>query len=112
MSQHLLHGTKIGASFYQMRSKRMPESMRRDCFFNSCFKNKVFDNQENHYPGQSLSPAVQKQNIFFPFNHRLVHSCGISVNVDEFNSAGTNWYQAFFVSLTNYSYKTYIQVKL
>jgi hypothetical protein len=34
MAQHFLHGAQVGAAFYQMGGKRMPESMRTDSFFN------------------------------------------------------------------------------
>ena len=51
MSQHFLHRPQVGATFYQMRGKRMPEGMWGDIFFNACFFCKFFQHYEDHHPG-------------------------------------------------------------
>ncbi len=51
MTQHILDGPEVGATFQEMRSERVPECMRRNCFLNASLRSQVFDDQENHDPG-------------------------------------------------------------
>ena len=51
MPKHFLNGTKVRASFNQVRCKRMTESVGRNIFFDACLSYQVFYDQKNHYTG-------------------------------------------------------------
>ena len=44
MTQHFLHGSQVGATFYKMCGKGMTEGMRRNSFCDAGFFYQVFDN--------------------------------------------------------------------
>ena len=58
MAEHFLDGAQIGASFDEVGGEGMPEGMRRDIFGYAGLPDEVFEEQEDHYPGELAAPAV------------------------------------------------------
>jgi hypothetical protein len=52
VAQHFLYGAQVGATLYQVRSKAVPEGMRRNGFGDTCCNSQVLNNVKNHYPAQ------------------------------------------------------------
>src|SRR5215207_9481460 len=95
-----------------MSCKRMPKSVGRDALCDAGFFYKVFNDEEDHYPGQTFASAVKKQDVFFTILNRLMYAYRFPVNIDIFCCTASNRHQPFFISFTNYSYKANIQVQL
>lgn len=74
MSQHFLHGTQVRPALYQVRSKRMTESMGADVLFDTRLLSGFFDNQENHHPGEFLASAIEKDKFLVSFGRSLMDS--------------------------------------
>ena len=61
--QHLLHRAQVGASFHQVRGKRMAQGMWADRLADPAFDRQFFDDLEDHDPGKFYPPLVQEQNV-------------------------------------------------
>src|SRR5260221_10858247 len=112
MPQHFLYSPKVSTAFNQMRGKRMAECMRRNCFLNTCFLYKIFNNVKYHYPGEFASPLVEKKNILASMLYCNMNPDFIFINIDILYSASSNRYQSFFITFTNHTNKANIEVKL
>ena len=63
VAEHFLNGTKIGASFEQMRGKRMSERMRTDRFLHAGHFGLLLYNMKHHDAAQPCAAAAEKENI-------------------------------------------------
>ena len=63
MSQHLLYGQQVGATFQQMRGKTMPEGVRTDGLLYVIFLRQIFHYEEYHLSCQSAASFVEKYRI-------------------------------------------------
>src|SRR6187401_1236469 len=81
MTEHFLYRTKIGATFYQMRSKTVTECVRRNRFFYSCFFCKVFYNKKDHHPCKLASATIKKHNVLIAVFYRDMQTNIFEVDV-------------------------------
>ena len=109
-SQHLLHRAEVSASFHQVGRKGMAKSMGRNIFGNACFSDEVFNDQENHHPGEPFAAAIEKQDIFFSGKRLLMRPHMAPVDGYVFRGAAAYGYQSFLVSLPDDPDKSDIQV--
>src|SRR5436190_12261358 len=110
VTEHFLHGTKIGAPFYQMGSKTVAKCMWRNCFFYSCFFCQLFYNKKDHHSCKLASSTIKKHNVLIAVLYGDMHTNIFEVDVYIFNCAASNWYQSFFVAFTDHSYKANIKI--
>lgn len=98
MSQHILDGFEVGASFDQVSGKGMSEGVRADGFLNPGCSGKVFDQLKHHDPGELFTPQVKKENVFVSGSN-LFHpsSDAFLVKVDMFKGHGAYRYYSFFI---------------
>src|SRR6187549_642837 len=110
MTEHFLYSTKIGTTFYQMRSKTVAKCMWRNCFFYSCFFCKLFYNKKDHHSCKLASAAIKKHNVFIAVFYRDMQTNIFEIDVHIFNGAATNRDQSFFIAFADHSYKADIKI--
>ncbi len=66
VSEHLLNGPQIGATFQQVRGKCVAKGMRAHLFLDSTLFASLFHNLEDHYSRQLGASTVQEKYVFVP----------------------------------------------
>src|SRR6185369_7148700 len=110
MTEHFLDGTKISATFYQMRGKAVTKCMWRNCFLYPCIFCQFFNNKKDHHPCKLASTTIEKKNILIALFYRNMYTNILKIDVHIFNCATANRYQSFFIAFTDNSYKTNIKI--
>src|SRR6185437_9981976 len=101
VTEHLLHGAEIGAAFDQVGRERMPEGMGRDTFGNPRLPDKVFQQEEDHHPGEPATPAVEEKDVFVTGFRRHMHPDLVLVDADVFDGGIADRYEAFFIAFAD-----------
>src|SRR6187549_3111127 len=92
MTDHFLYSTKIGATFYQMRSKAVTECVRRNSFFYSCFFCQLFYYKKDHHPCKLTAATIKKHNVFITVFYWNMQTNILEVDVHIFNCTASYWH--------------------
>lgn len=65
VSEHLLYGAEVGASFHEVGGEGVPEGVRADGLFDACLLRPLFHEYEDHFTGEVAAAAVEKHVVFF-----------------------------------------------
>jgi hypothetical protein len=64
VSEHFLDGTEVCTAFYEVRGKRMAESVRAYVFVDFRLFAEFFYDCENHHAGQLTAATVEEKEVF------------------------------------------------
>ena len=111
MAEHFLDGAEVGAAFYEVSGKGMPEGMRGNIFGDAGLTDQVFQEEEDHDPREPATAAVEEKDIFMTRLDRNVDADFLLVDPDVFDGGGPDRHQSFLVPLADYPDIAYVQVK-
>ena len=112
MPQHKLNSPKVSSILQQMGSKRMPKGVRTDSFsqpYGSCC---LFYYGKDHRSGELFATPIEKYYISKFLHLRDFLALMLYIVIYLFLCILTDRYQALFVSLTQYSYKSFFEKKV
>ena len=82
MTQHLLDGSQVGSALEQMGGKAVAQRVWADDLAHPSEFTQLFDDMENHLPGEHRASTVQEQDILAaPLGH-LTGACLLQVEVN------------------------------
>src|SRR3982751_1996330 len=90
----------------------MPESMRRNVFSDTCFFREVLDDIEDHYPAQTSTPSVEKNNVLISFFWYYVGPDLFPIYANVFDSTTTNGNQSFFIPFSNHADVAHVEIEI
>lgn len=111
MAQHFLNGTKVGAAFHEVGGKGMAESMGRDIFCDARLAGKLFQEEEDHYPGELCTPAIEKQDVLIARLKGDVNTDILLIDPDVFCCGAADGYKSFLVPFADDPDISYVKVK-
>ena len=111
MAEHFLDGAEVGAAFYEVSGKGMPEGMGGNIFGDAGLADQVFQEEEDHDPREPAAAAVEEEDIFMTRLDRDVDADLLLVDPNVFDGGGPDWHQPFLVPLADYPDIAYVQVK-
>jgi hypothetical protein len=111
MAQHFLYGAEIGAAFHEMCGEGMAEGVRGDVFSDAGLPDKVFQEQEDHDPGEPAAAAVEEEDILMAWLDRYVYADILHIDADIFDGGAADGYQSFLISLADHADIPYVEVE-
>src|SRR5688500_12074238 len=115
MPEHFLHGPEVRASLNKMRRKTVPERVRADGLLQTNSLSEIFNDGEDHHPGQLSSVAVQKDKRFIAFGRSLVRTLSSYLFEVYFKIAKggfSNRHEALLVSFPGHTQETAVAINV
>src|SRR5580692_10263930 len=103
MAQHFLYGAEVGATFHEMGGEGMTEGVGGNVLGNAGLPDKVFQEQEDHDPGEPAAAAIEKEDILMAGLDRYMYADILHIDTDVFDGGAADGYQSFLISLTDHA---------
>jgi hypothetical protein len=104
--QHGLHGPQVGSTLNEMRSKRVPKSVRADILAKANVAGQLLDDQEYHHPTQRATSAIQEDDVIGSLLDLELTPHVLHVQQGVLEGVGAYGYEPYFIAFAKHPYKT------